>query len=158
MALAIGLISLTYTVNDGTTILDTYMRNGRVNVANLSCYHMKYLPNDSPNDEVTKQTVAHTYGKMNLAGKFEPYEDIAQVLRSQDDSRFYWRQTRQKQQLAYRFKEYVQSKRHGKNISLLDEAMCDCRGLELPHISCGQRRRQGPENFHLRRCRRWRKG
>lgn len=103
MALALGLTSLTYNITDGVTYNDIYTRDDKVNVSNFSCYR-KQCPCST--DEVQIETVAHTYGEMNLAAKFRWYDDIAEVLNSQHNYGFCWRQTRNRQQFAYRFKEY----------------------------------------------------
>ena len=103
--MAVALINLTFTVNDGVTYRDTYTSFGNVTVTDLSCYHMQYVQEGCP-DEVTVQTVAHTYGEMNLVAENGTYNDIADVLNSKSNYRYYWRSTRHQQQLAYRFNEY----------------------------------------------------
>ena len=106
MQSAIGLTSLTYTVNDGTDYKDTYVRPGQVNVSDHSCYYMQYLQEACPNNNVTIHTVAHTYGDMNLAFENREYNNITDVLGSRHNYRFYRRSARQRQQFAYRFNEY----------------------------------------------------
>ena len=66
---------------------------------------MQYLQEGCP-DRVTVETVAHTYGEMNLVANYRTYNEIADVLNSEHDYQYYWRQTRNQQQLAYRFNEY----------------------------------------------------
>lgn len=99
------MTNLTYTINDGTNYNDTHKTQGKVNVTDLSCYHMQYNGKGCPS-QVTIQTVAHAYGEMNLAAEPRLYNDIKEVLDSKCDYQYYWRQTRHQQQLAYRFREY----------------------------------------------------
>ena len=66
---------------------------------------MQYVQEGCP-DQVTVETVAHTYGEMNLLANYRTYNEIADVLNSEHDYQYYWRQTRNQQQLAYRFNEY----------------------------------------------------
>ena len=103
--IAVGLTQLTYTVNDGTSYNDTYTTYGNVNVTDHSCYHMQYLQQGCP-WEVTTQSVAHSYGEMNLAFESRTYNDIADVLESKHNYRYYWRPLTGKRQFAYRFNEY----------------------------------------------------
>ncbi|KAL8819710.1 MAG: hypothetical protein Q9191_007673, partial [Dirinaria sp. TL-2023a] len=103
--IVVGLTQLTYTVNDGTSYNDTYTTHGNVNVSDLSCYHMQYLQKGCPS-EVTTQTVAHSYGEMNVGYEWRIYNDIADVLDSKHNYRYYWRQIRNQRQFAYRFNEY----------------------------------------------------
>ena len=66
---------------------------------------MQYLQEGCPG-RVTVQTVAHSYGEMNLLADHGTYSEIADVLNSEHDFQYYWRQTRNQQQLAIRFNEY----------------------------------------------------
>ena len=66
---------------------------------------MQYVQARCPS-QVTTQSEAHTYGEMNLAGSYCPYNEFSDVLNSKQDCQYYWRTTRNQQQLAYRFNEY----------------------------------------------------
>ena len=99
------MTNLTYTINDGTNYDDTYKTQGKVNVTDLSCYHMQYNGKGCPS-QVTIQTVAHACGEMNLAVESRLYNNIKEVLESKWNYQCYWRQTRYQQQLAHRFREY----------------------------------------------------
>ena len=66
---------------------------------------MQYVQARCPS-QVTTQSLAHTYGEMNLAGSYCPYTEFSDVLNSKQDCQYYWRTTRNQQQLAYRFNEY----------------------------------------------------
>lgn len=103
--IAVGLTQLTYTVNDGTSYNDTYTVHGNVNVTDLSCYHMEYIQKGCAS-EVTAQTVAHSYGEVNVGFESRPYNDIADVLNSKHNYRFYHRPIEGRRQYAYRFNEY----------------------------------------------------
>lgn len=132
MKLALGLMSLTYNVSDGLTYNDTYIRDGKVNGPDLSCIRMQYHQEACALDEVTIETVAHAYGEMNLAAEFRGYDDIAEVLNSRHNYGFYWRQTRNRQQFAYRFKEYNPDDKE-KVYPYLTNRTCSPRHLVASH-------------------------
>lgn len=102
--MAVALISLTYSVDDGTNYRGTYIRDGIVNASNLSCYYH----NDTCLSEVTRYALAHDYGGYGLGPTSESrecgdYSEIADVLNS-DIAYPYW--SNGKQEFAYRFNEY----------------------------------------------------
>ncbi|KAL8816367.1 MAG: hypothetical protein Q9223_004609 [Gallowayella weberi] len=104
--LALALTNLTFSVDDGTNYNDTYVNHGMVSVPDLKCYHRQDGTRDCPGDTVPIQTLAHAYGEMNLAAEWRTYDQLDEVLRSQHDYRYYWRQTPNRRQFAYRFNEF----------------------------------------------------
>ena len=101
--ISVASISLTHTVDDGTTYNDTYRTYGTIKASNLTDY---FNGNNSLGAE-NNQAVAHTYGEVAQGWeKCERYEDIAQVYNSSNDPPYFCRRTPGKQEFAYRFKEY----------------------------------------------------
>ena len=98
------MISLTYSVVDGTNWKDIYTRPGVANASNLTCYSID--PHGGCVGDVTNQARAHANGEVALGFTCAPYNDTSQILESQDDSRYYCRKTRHRQEFAYRFNEY----------------------------------------------------
>ena len=96
------MISLTYSVVDGTSWNDTYTRPGVASASNLKCYAFgpKGLCGEG------NQARAHAYGDMALAFPCGAYNDTSQILTSRQNSRYYCRRTRHQQEFAYRFNEY----------------------------------------------------
>ena len=98
------MISLTYSVVDGTSWNDTYTRPGLANAANLTCY--SYNPLGTCGGDIPSQARAHANGDVALGFPCGPYNDTLQVLESKNDYRYYCRRTRYQQVFAYRFNEY----------------------------------------------------
>ncbi|KAL8730350.1 MAG: hypothetical protein Q9166_004115 [cf. Caloplaca sp. 2 TL-2023] len=103
---SIALTSLTYTVDDGTDYNDTYITQGKVDVPDLSCFHLQYGDRNCPDNTVPIQTQAHAYGELNLAAEYGTYHDIADILKSKHDYRYFWQPIPFRRQFAYRFKEF----------------------------------------------------
>ncbi|KAL9603993.1 MAG: hypothetical protein Q9219_000755 [cf. Caloplaca sp. 3 TL-2023] len=101
--MAVALTSLTFTVEDGKDSTNIYVREGQVNVPDLSCYYRDKTQQKCPS-EVTTQASAHIYGEMSLAAEVGSYRDISDVLRSTNDYQYYHRED--PRQYAYRFNEY----------------------------------------------------
>ena len=101
---AVALFSLVCTVNDGVSYKDTYTDRGTVNVPDLSCYYKDPLDKVCYN-QVTIQTIAHSYGEMILAFNDTAYNEVADILHK-DMFRYFHRKTPNQQQVAYRFNEY----------------------------------------------------
>ena len=88
-------------MNDGTDYHNTYLREGKVQVSNLSCYfHRRDCPTP-----VTIHGLAHAYGEMTLASKCGNYSEITDVTPKQD-YQYYCGRNGSRQEFAYRFKEY----------------------------------------------------
>lgn len=102
--ISVAMISLTYTVVDGTSWNDTYTRPCVSNAANLTCY--SFLPHSDCAGDVPSQAWAHANGDIALAFPSGAYKDTSQILNSQINNRYYCRRTRLQQEFAYRFNEY----------------------------------------------------
>ena len=95
------MISLTYTVVDGTNFNDTYTRPGIANASDLECY----APGRC-RDEISNQAQAHACGEISRGFHCGPYNYTSQIIESHNDHRYYCRRTRHQQEFAYRFNEY----------------------------------------------------
>ena len=98
------MISLTYSVVDGTNWRDTYTRPGIANAPNLTCY--SFDPHGACGGNVTNQARAHANGEVALGFPCAPYNDTSQILDSRDDHRYYCRKPPNRREFAYRFNEY----------------------------------------------------
>ena len=98
------MISLTYTVVDGTGMNDTYTRPGVANAANLSCF--AFNPKSGCAEDVSNQARANANGEVALGFGCGEYNDTSQILSSKNAYRYYCRKTRYQQEFAYRFNEY----------------------------------------------------
>ncbi|KAI9716441.1 MAG: hypothetical protein M1812_005336 [Candelaria pacifica] len=98
---AVASVSLTYTLDDGTSWKDTYSTDGMVNAPNLTTYFRGKRPLTHESD----QDVAHTYGEV-AQDHCEPYEDIAQVYNSTEAHQYFCRRLPGMNEYAYRFNEY----------------------------------------------------
>ncbi|KAG8529864.1 uncharacterized protein KY384_005345 [Bacidia gigantensis] len=108
--MAAAVISLTYTVDDGSDFKGTYLRNGQATVSNITCYlHGRNSPCDN---EVTTSALAHAYGEDTLGPddtsglQCGGYSDLASVINSKSNFRYYCRRNTTIQEFAYRFNEY----------------------------------------------------
>lgn len=97
-----ALISLEVTIEDGNNYNTTYVREGKVQVSNLTCYDPKA---DCPG-AVQEHVLAHTYGEAILGSSCGPYLELADVLGSREDYKYYCRRDPGRQEFAYRFSEY----------------------------------------------------
>ena len=97
-----ALISLEVPVDDGNNYNGTYLREGNVRVSNLSCW-FRDQETCSPGP-VTNHALAHAYGETILELDSTNYSEIADVVKSKKDHRYYFRNDRQ--EFAYRFNEY----------------------------------------------------
>lgn len=102
--MAVALISLTNSVDDGTDYRDTFIRDGTVNASDLSCYQDP--PLDCTKNIATGHALAHAYGEYGSDFECGHYTDLAEVLNSTAYYLYYCRQTPQKREFAYRFSEY----------------------------------------------------
>lgn len=98
------MISLTYTIVDGTDYSGTYTRPGVANATNLKCY--SFDSGGYCSEEISNESRAHAFGEIALAFPCGAYNDTSQILKSQIDYRYYCRRTRHQQEFAYRFNEY----------------------------------------------------
>lgn len=108
--MAAALISITYTVDDAQDFTGTYLRNGNVTAADLSCYRHPAFPDCPP--QVIRDQLAHAYGEItqgpddtsNLeCGYFSNLDD---VINSNYNFPYYCRRNATNQEFAYLFKEY----------------------------------------------------
>ena len=106
---AVAVISLTYSINDGTNYNDTYLKGGTVNASKLSCYYDLFngqpCINDTVND-VTNQALAHAYGTLALDSPCSPYNTTADVWHSKHNHGYYCNRARHHQEFTYRFNEF----------------------------------------------------
>ncbi|KAL9046556.1 MAG: hypothetical protein Q9214_000634 [Letrouitia sp. 1 TL-2023] len=101
---SIALINLTYELNDGTDWNGTYLRNGLVQVPNLTCYfHNNNCSNEVFKEEIT-QGQAHSNGNVGSNVECGAYDTISDILQSRQNPDFFCRRVRG--QFAYRFSEY----------------------------------------------------
>lgn len=98
------MISLTYSVVDGTDYHGTYTRPGVANAPNLKCY--SFDSGGGCSEEISTESRAHAFGDIALGFPCGAYNDTSQILESQIDYRYYCRRTRHQQEFAYRFNEY----------------------------------------------------
>lgn len=97
-----ALISLEVTIEDGNNYNTTYLREGKVQVSDLTCYK---LDGTCPGS-VQEHVLAHTYGEVILGSSCGPYHELADILGSRQDYSYYCRRDPGKQEFAYRFSEY----------------------------------------------------
>jgi hypothetical protein len=103
---SVAVISLTYTINDGTSYHDIYTTQDLVEVPNLNCYQMQFHQKDCP-PRVTKQAVAHAHRELALASECGNYTEASEVQNSKHDYRYYCRRIpSNREEFAYRFNEY----------------------------------------------------
>lgn len=76
--MAVALINLTYSVDDGTDFRGTFIREGIVNASDLSCY---YKAGKCP-QTATRHAPAHDYGVNARSFECAIYTDINEVLNS----------------------------------------------------------------------------
>ena len=105
---AAAIISLTYTLDDGKDYNGTYVQRGQVTVSNLTCY----IHGDICPSQVTTDTLAHAYGDLTLptdsrqAPDCGYFTNVASVIGSKQNFRYYCRRNTTVQEFAYRFSEY----------------------------------------------------
>ena len=106
--ISVALISLTYSIDDGTNYNDTFTNQGTVHTSNLTCYvdFFNGNPDCTSDDDGTSLTLAHAYGDLIRSTPCCNYENISDVLASQKDCSYYCRRDANNQQFAYRFNEY----------------------------------------------------
>lgn len=102
---AVAIVSLTFSINDGTSYNDTYIRPGTVNASNLACYD-DYFNHGHCGGAIMNQSLAHAYGDLALISDCGNYAQISDVLESKYNYGHYCRRTRYQQEFAYRFNEY----------------------------------------------------
>ncbi|MCJ1299367.1 hypothetical protein MMC08_002159 [Hypocenomyce scalaris] len=102
---AVAIVSLTFSINDGTNYNGTYIRPGAANVSNLTCYY-DYFNHKPCGGPVTSQALAHAYGDISSVSECGNYSDVLDVVKSKKNYGYYCNQTRHHQQYAYRFNEY----------------------------------------------------
>lgn len=105
--MAVALISLTFSVDDGTDYHDTFSLNGIVNASSLTCYKLPTL--DCKVYVATGHALAHAYGEYGSNLEWGTYTELAEVLNSPIDYLYYRRRTpnkHDKREFAYRFNEY----------------------------------------------------
>lgn len=102
--MAVALISLTYSVGDGTDYRGTFIRDGNVNASDLSCYHRLHSRYCAP--PAMGQALARDYGEYASSYECGNYTEIAEVLNSDSNHPFYCRNIPHMQKFAYRFNEY----------------------------------------------------
>ena len=106
--IAAAILSSTYTLDDGKDYNGTYVRRGQVTVSNISCY----IHGDDCPSQVTTDMLAHAYGDLTLAADSRQtsdcgyFTDVASVINSKQDFRYYCRRNTTVQAFAYRFNEY----------------------------------------------------
>lgn len=93
-------------MNDGTNYKDIYTKRGQSKVPDLLCYH-KNLNDSACHDQVTVQTIAHSYGETTLAFNSGTYNEVADILQNKEMYPYFHRTSpSNQQQVAYRFNEY----------------------------------------------------
>lgn len=102
--MAVALISLTYSVDDGTNYQDTFSLNGIVNASNLTCY--KHPALDCKTFIATGHALAHAYGEYGSNLEYGSYTELSEVLNSPINYNYYRRLPHDKKEFAYRFNEY----------------------------------------------------
>lgn len=89
-------------MDDGTSYNDTYLRDGQVQVSNLSCYfHKRNCPTP-----ITIHALAHAYGETALASECGNFSELTAGTKSKQDYRYFCKRNVPRQEFAYRFKEY----------------------------------------------------
>lgn len=108
--MAAAVISLTYSLDDGTNYNGTYVRSGQVKVSNLTCYmhgHNCPLP-------ITIDALAHAYGDSTLGPDSTNtsseacgyFTDVKSISSPKEDFPYYCRRNTTAQEFGYRFNEY----------------------------------------------------
>ena len=100
---AVAMVSLTYSVNDGTNYNGTYLTPGTVNAPNLTCLMVGGGGCTGP---IMSQARAHAYGDEATDAECGPYVDELDILKYKNDWGYYCKTTPNQQQFAYRFNEY----------------------------------------------------
>ena len=95
-------ISLEATMDDGNNYNVTYVRGGKVQVSNLTCYDH----NGDCNNVVTIHALAHAYGEMTLASDCGSYGEIADIINSKQNFQYYCGTDPSRQEFAHRFSEH----------------------------------------------------
>lgn len=100
------MISLTYSIVDGTSWNDTYTRPGVANASNLTCYFDSLNSWGGCGGDVISQALVHAYGDIALSSDCGAYNSTSDILKSKNDYHYYCKWTRYQQKFAYRFNEY----------------------------------------------------
>ena len=105
-----GFLAITYNLNDGTDFKGTYLRNGNVTVANLTCYSHGD-PSQCP-DQVVQDQLAHSYGEDTMGpdstspSDCGAYSDVQSIPDINQNFPYFCRRNTTAQEFAYRFNEY----------------------------------------------------
>ncbi|KAI9889431.1 MAG: hypothetical protein M1814_005294 [Vezdaea aestivalis] len=103
---SIALINLTSSFNDGKDSNGTYLRAGKVNITDLSCYYRNNSCSPEPINAVIPQFLAHYYGMSTQFTTCRTYQTLSDVLSSPSEHAYYCRRTPGKEEFTYRFLEY----------------------------------------------------
>ncbi|KAL9126100.1 MAG: hypothetical protein Q9217_004800 [Psora testacea] len=102
---AVAVVSLTFSIEDGKDWRDAYFEPGVANATNLTCYFDSFN-GQGCGSNVASQALAHAYGDLALSSDCGPYTEISDILNSKRNYRYYCRRTRHRQEFAVRFNEY----------------------------------------------------
>ena len=105
----VAIISVTFTITDGTDWNSTFTTPGGVTVSNLSCYFHSDPGHSTPScdpHEGTKQGIAHAFGELAQESRCKSYDKISEVLESRENVRYFCRRDAGRQEFTYRFSEY----------------------------------------------------
>ncbi len=83
--MSVAVVSLTYSLNDGTNYNDTYLQTGMVNATDFTCYSDYFNPLSYDIPETTTQSLAHVYREMATNSLCCPYNDLSDILSSKHD-------------------------------------------------------------------------
>ena len=97
-----ALISLEVSMQDGRDYNTTYLRKGKVQVSNLTCYN----PTLDCEMEVREDGLAHVYGEGIVGQRCGAYHELTDVINSEQDYPYYCRREPGRHEFAYRFSEY----------------------------------------------------
>ena len=97
-----ALISLEATVDDGNNYNTIYLREGIVNVSDLSCFYSG--PVCPEHNDATVGTRAHSYGESIIAAQCGKYNEIGDIVNLKYNYDYFCRED--DQEYAYRFNEY----------------------------------------------------
>ncbi|KAL9610402.1 MAG: hypothetical protein Q9167_004885 [Letrouitia subvulpina] len=137
-----AVISLTYTVDDGSNFNTTYSRNGLVNVANLTCYFERN--GYCPPEPISVQAIAHAYGETALAPVCGGYDQLSTSKNPRQMYQYYCRrnpdQDSASQEFAYRFQEVNPQDKQRLYPHFTDRIIRASSGecLEYPEVGTGK--------------------
>lgn len=89
---SVAIISLTFSIDDGTSYNGTYVRPGVVDATNLTCY-FDWFNHGGCGGAIATQSLAHAYGDIALSSRSDCgiYTDISDVLQSKNNYGYYCR-------------------------------------------------------------------